>query len=68
MADISRRSALMGAGALLATKRSTLAASFDWQPIAPAEAGFAPDIEARLDKLVADKRAWNLHGVVVVRC
>lgn len=37
------------------------------RPIAPVEAGFAPDLEARLDKLVADKRAWNLHGVVVVR-
>ena len=40
---------------------------FDWQPIAPSDAGFAPDLEARLDKLIADKRAWNLHGVVVVR-
>jgi len=39
----------------------------DLQPIAPAEAGFAPDLEARLDKLVADKRVWKLHGVVVVR-
>jgi CubicO group peptidase (beta-lactamase class C family) len=36
-------------------------------PIAPADAGFAPDLEARLDKLIADKRAWGLHGVVVVR-
>ena len=36
-------------------------------PISPADAGFAPDLEARLDKLVADKRAWNLHGIVVVR-
>jgi hypothetical protein len=33
---------------------------FDWQSIAPADAGFAPDIEARLDKPIADKRAWNL--------
>ena len=38
-----------------------------WPPISPADAGFAPDLEARLDKLIADKRAWNLHGVVVVR-
>ena len=41
------------------------AAAYDWQPIAPAEAGFAPDLEARLDKLIADKRAWGLHGIVV---
>jgi CubicO group peptidase (beta-lactamase class C family) len=47
--------------------RSLAAAPFEWQPIAPADAGFAPDLDARLDKLIADKRAWNLHGVVVVR-
>ena len=43
------------------------AAAPDLAPIAPQDAGFAPDLEARLDKLVADKRAWGLHGVVVVR-
>jgi CubicO group peptidase (beta-lactamase class C family) len=43
------------------------AGSQDLQPIAPVEAGFAPDLEARLDKLVAERRAWRLHGVVVVR-
>ncbi len=36
-------------------------------PIAPADAGFAPDLEARLDKAIADKRVWNLHAVIVVR-
>jgi CubicO group peptidase (beta-lactamase class C family) len=43
------------------------AADFSLQPIPPAEAGFAPDMEARLDKLIADRRAWNLHGLVIVR-
>ena len=43
------------------------AAAPDLAPIAPQDAGFAPDLAARLDKLIADKRAWNLHGVVVVR-
>jgi CubicO group peptidase (beta-lactamase class C family) len=43
------------------------ASAWDWQTASPAEAGFASDIEARLDKLIADKRAWGLHGVVVVR-
>ena len=51
----------------MATPLASCAAAFDWQPIAPADAGFAPDLEARLDKLIADKRAWNLHGVVVLR-
>ena len=43
------------------------AAPFEWRKSPPSEAGFASDIEARLDQLIADKRAWCLHGVVVVR-
>jgi CubicO group peptidase (beta-lactamase class C family) len=43
------------------------AATDPWLPITPSEAGFAPDIEARLDKAIADKRIWNLHGLVVLR-
>lgn len=38
-----------------------------WLPIAPADAGFAPDLEARLDQAIADKRVWNLHQLVVLR-
>jgi CubicO group peptidase (beta-lactamase class C family) len=37
------------------------------QPTAPADAGFAPDLEARLDKAVAGKRIWNQHGLIVLR-
>jgi CubicO group peptidase (beta-lactamase class C family) len=36
-------------------------------PITPEDAGFTPDLEARLDKAIADKRVWNLHGLVVLR-
>ena len=43
------------------------AEAFEWQPIAPADAGFSPELEARLDRLITEKRAWNLHGVVVAR-
>ncbi len=43
------------------------AAAFEWQPVSLREAGFADDLEARLDKAIADKRVWNLHSVVVVR-
>ena len=69
MPIVNRRHLLMGGGALLMTHPvgSHAAGPFDLAPIAPADAGFAPDLEARLDKLIADKRAWNLHGVVVVR-
>jgi CubicO group peptidase (beta-lactamase class C family) len=58
-----RRKLLIGAAALIAPP----AAAFEWQKTAPADAGFAPDMDARLDKLIADKRAWGLHGVIVVR-
>jgi CubicO group peptidase (beta-lactamase class C family) len=52
----------------MASPATQLAAEpFHWQPVAPTDAGFLPDLEARLDRLVAEKRAWNLHGVVVVR-
>lgn len=65
---ISRRAALAGPAALLlARPDASSAASFAWRESAPGDAGFAPDIAARLDKLVADKRAWGLHGVVVAR-
>ena len=43
------------------------AEAFEWPPIAPADAGFSPELEARLDRLITEKRAWNLHGVVVAR-
>ena len=51
----------------MATPLASRAAAYEWQSIAPADAGFAPDIETRLDKLIADKRIWNLHGLVVLR-
>jgi CubicO group peptidase (beta-lactamase class C family) len=38
-----------------------------FSPIAPGDAGFAPDLEARLDKAIADKRVWGQHGLVVLR-
>jgi len=38
-----------------------------WLRAEPADAGFAPDLVARLDAAVADKRVWNLHGVIVLR-
>ena len=65
MTSIDRRTFVAGAAAL--TAGATQAAPLDWQTTAAADAGFAPDMEARLDKLIADKRAWNLHGVLVAR-
>jgi hypothetical protein len=31
------------------------------------DAGFDSNLDSRLDKLIADKRAWGLHGVLVAR-
>ncbi len=38
-----------------------------WQTQSPEAAGFAPDLSARLDRLIADKRIWNVHAVLVAR-
>lgn len=65
----SRRQILAGTGGALMGQLAGVssAAAFDWQPVSLREAGFADDLEARLDKAIADKRIWNLHSVIVVR-
>ena len=47
--------------------RRTAAAEAPWLSISPNEAGFASDLEARLDEAITQKRVWNLHGVVFLR-
>jgi hypothetical protein len=47
-------------------QRSLSAGTGGSQPIAPGDAGFGPDLKARLDKAVASKRIWNQHGLVVL--
>ena len=44
-----------------------MAQSGAWPSVAPADAGFAPDLEARLEKAISDKRIWNVHALVVLR-
>lgn len=67
MSRVDRRAMLAGTGAtLVSALTGASAAAFEWPTVAPGEAGFA-DLEARLDRLVANKRVWNLHGVVVAR-
>jgi CubicO group peptidase (beta-lactamase class C family) len=65
----NRRQVLLGAGAaVIAHSPGALSAGTDgWSRIDPQEAGFAPGLEALLDKAIAEKRIWNLHGLVVVR-
>lgn len=47
--------------------RTTAAAEADWHPVSPNEGGFTSDLGALLDKAIAEKRVWNLHGLVIVR-
>jgi CubicO group peptidase (beta-lactamase class C family) len=67
IASFRRRPFLLSAGAYLASPAGAQPKARDFATVAPDEAGFAPDMAARLDKLVASKRASNLHGVVVLR-
>jgi len=64
----NRRAILAGTGAALISGPAARGAAptNDWQTVSPVEANFF-DLEARFDKLVVDRRVWNLHGVVVAR-
>jgi CubicO group peptidase (beta-lactamase class C family) len=66
---LTRRQVVAGAAAAIGSIMGPLraAAPFEWRTVSPSEAGFTSDLEPRLDKLIADKRVWGLHGVLVVR-
>src|SRR5215470_6731193 len=67
---ISRRQVLAATGGVLmggSIGNSMAAATLDWTLAKPSEAGFADDLDARLDKAIADRRIWNMHAVIVVR-
>jgi CubicO group peptidase (beta-lactamase class C family) len=68
---LDRRQLLLSAAALAAgtapaRAATTPANSLAWETAAPADAGFVPDFEARLDQFVQGG-VGNLHGVVVIR-
>jgi CubicO group peptidase (beta-lactamase class C family) len=69
MKKTSRRDVLLAAAAAAMIHRPgrSIAMTQEWLAVSPAEAGFAADLEARLDKALADRRVWNLHGLVVLR-
>jgi len=68
MFTLDRRKLLVGMGAALAApSMNTVAASSELRTAAPADAGFASNLAARLDDLVKSGRAWKLHGVVIMR-
>jgi CubicO group peptidase (beta-lactamase class C family) len=64
----SRRRVLLGGAAAMAHVSTGFSAGTDGpSPASPDEAGFAANLETRLDKAIVDKRVWNLHGIVVLR-
>jgi CubicO group peptidase (beta-lactamase class C family) len=64
----SRRKIITGgAAAALCQIARPGRAMADWEPIAPQEAGFVPDLGARIDDAVRTGKARNVHAVVVVR-
>jgi CubicO group peptidase (beta-lactamase class C family) len=68
MFALHRRKLLAGVGAALSTPwMNTAAPSSELRKLAWADAGFAPDLAARLDNLVTSGRAWKLHGVAILR-
>jgi CubicO group peptidase (beta-lactamase class C family) len=66
---LTRRQIVVGAAAAGAILGGPLpaATAFEWRKTSPTDAGFAPDMEARLENLISSGRAWKQHGVVVAR-
>jgi CubicO group peptidase (beta-lactamase class C family) len=62
-----RQLLLAGGAALMAQTLGASSPAGEWPQVAPGEAGFAPDLAERLDRAIAEKRIWNLHGLLVVR-
>jgi CubicO group peptidase (beta-lactamase class C family) len=66
MPALDRRTLLTGAAALLAQGDALATPAPEWQSVTLAEAGFVPDLEAKLDQFIT-RRAANFHGVVIAR-
>jgi hypothetical protein len=70
MLRLNRRHLILTLGSIVlsSTRRSARAAAPDeWATIPPAEAGFKPELGARLDEAVRQGELRNLHAVLVAR-
>lgn len=65
----SRRTVLGLMGSIMAeaAAQAVSAQVPNWTVVAPGSAGFDANLDARIDKLIADKRVWGLHGIVITR-
>ena len=67
---LSRRQALVGTGALMMVQQPLAAdaTEADWLPATPSvDEGFTADLGALLDQAIAEKRVWNIHGLIITR-
>ncbi|HJQ57334.1 MAG TPA: serine hydrolase [Vineibacter sp.] len=66
--DRNRRRLLQAAGAaaVMSGLPASAAPRFEWTSVAPAEAGFAPDLAERLEAAIQAGRLPNLHGALIV--
>jgi hypothetical protein len=62
-----RRLFLSSLEAMLMAPSISSAQPASWRSQPPEAAGFAPDLSARLDGLIEEKRVWNVHAVLVAR-
>src|SRR5579883_990782 len=66
--DMRRRGILKGMGGLLVGQAiGASAAAAALLSVPPGEAGFTDQLWPLLDKAIAGKRVWNVHGLVVLR-
>lgn len=66
---LDRRQVVLGMGiaAMTSSPVSVTAQQAPWRPLASENVGFAADVVRRLDHAIAEKRVWNIHGLVVLR-
>ncbi len=62
-----RRGVLGGLATAAVSATGVFAATPDWQLVPARSAGFDDQLDARIDTLIAQKRVWGLHGIVVTR-
>lgn len=62
-----RRIAVLGVTALALAAASHSLRAGDWPTATPAEAGFAPDLAARIDAALAEEASAGIHAVVLIR-
>jgi CubicO group peptidase (beta-lactamase class C family) len=67
---VNRRQALAGLGAAMVLQQPIRSAASEgaWAAsAAPKDDGFTADLGALVDQAIADKKIWNVHGLVVLR-